>query len=138
VSYPRTERAPILPDRVRRIGDQSFAFLPHRFLRDGFLRSLSADELRLYLLLVLAADRDGVSFYSHQRLCSALDCSTQSYLAARDGLRRKDLIAQDGTRVQVLSLPRAPVIANGPPLPRDEQLSACQNLIALLAPRDPK
>jgi hypothetical protein len=135
---PRKAPAPILSDRVRRIGDQSFAFLPHRFLRDGFLRSLSADELRLYLLLVLAADRVGVSFYSHQRLCSALDLNAQSYLAARDALRRKDLIAQDGTRVQVLSLPAAPVTASGPPLPRDKQLSACQNLIASLARSDSK
>lgn len=136
--YPRAAQAPIFPERVRRIGDQTFAFLPHRLLRDGFLRSLSAEELRLYLVLVLAADRVGVSFYSHQKLCAALDLNAQCYLAARDGLLRKDLIAANGTRVQVLSLPPAPVTVNGPPLPRDEQLSACQNLIASLARRDSK
>ena len=33
----------------------------------------------------------------------------EAYLAAREGLLRKDLIAAAGTRVQVLSLPAAPV-----------------------------
>jgi hypothetical protein len=136
--YPRTPPAPILPDRVRRIGDQSFAFLPHRFLRDGFLQSLSPEQLRLYLLFVLAADRDGISFYSHARLCATLASSADAYLAARDELRRKDLIAVDGPRVQVLSLPTAPICHIDPPLPRDQQLSACQNLIASLARRGSK
>lgn len=54
-------RAPIVPDRVRRIGGCSFAFILHRFLRDGFLASLSSDERSLYFFLVLAADRNGIS-----------------------------------------------------------------------------
>ena len=58
-------RAPILPERVRCIGGQSFAFLPHRFLRHGFFASLRPDELRLYVLLVLAADKNGLSFYHY-------------------------------------------------------------------------
>jgi hypothetical protein len=53
-------RSPIVHGRLRRIGG-SFAFIPHRFLRDGFLQSLCGDEPRLYLMLVLAADRDGPS-----------------------------------------------------------------------------
>ena len=38
------QRAPIVPERVRSIGGHSFAFLPHRFLRDGFFASLSAEQ----------------------------------------------------------------------------------------------
>lgn len=102
-------RAPIRPDRVRRIDGQSFAFLPHRFLRDGFLSSLSPDEQRLYLFLVLAADRDGISFYSCDRIGSILGMVLDDYIEARNGLLAKDLIAFDGARFQVLSLPRTPV-----------------------------
>jgi len=42
--------------RIRRI-DGGFAFIPHRFLTDGFVSDLSADQLRLYFFLVLAADQ---------------------------------------------------------------------------------
>ena len=98
-------RAPILPQRVRTIGGQSFAFLPHRFLRAGFFASLAPDELRLYVLLVLAADRHGLSFYHYDSLCALLEIPLESYLRARNALIDKDLIAFDGTRFQVLSLP---------------------------------
>jgi hypothetical protein len=101
-------RAPILPERVRSIGGQSFAFLPHRFLREGFFASLTSDELRLYVLLVLAADRYGLSFYHYDSICSLLELPLESYLRARNALIAKDLIAFDGTRFQVLSLPERP------------------------------
>jgi hypothetical protein len=102
-------RSPIRPDRIRRIDAQSFAFLPHRFLRDGFLSSLAHDEQRLYLFLVLAADRNGISFYSCDRIASILEMVLDDYIHARNGLLTKDLIAFDGMRFQVLSLPQAPV-----------------------------
>lgn len=102
-------RAPILPGRVRSIGGQSFAFLPHRFLREGFLCSLTGDEQRLYLFLLLAADRNGLSFYHYDRISAILEMVIDDYVEARDGLLAKDLIAFDGTRFQVLSLPASPV-----------------------------
>ncbi len=71
---PRTtiQRAPICPERVRTIGTDSFAFVPHRFLRQGFFASLTMDERGLYFFLVLAADRYGVSFYHYETICSLL------------------------------------------------------------------
>ncbi len=108
-------RAPIVPERVRRI-DGSFAFLPHRFLREGFFVSLTPDELRLYALLVLAADRNGMSFYHYDSICALLEVPLELYLEARNGLIRKDLIAFDGTRFQVLSLPNRPVTNPSPQL----------------------
>lgn len=106
---PAVSRPPILPARIRSIGGQSFAFLPHRFLREGFLCSLTADEQRLYLFLVVAADRNGLSFYHYDRICAILEMVIDDYVAARDGLLAKDLLAFDGTRFQVLSLPSKPV-----------------------------
>lgn len=101
-------RPPIRPDRVRSIGGQGFAFIPNRFLREGFLSSLAADELRLYVLLVLAGDRSGQSFYHYDKLCSLLELTLDAYVEARNGLIEQDLVAYDGTRFQVLSLPSAP------------------------------
>jgi hypothetical protein len=134
---PIDQQQPIVPGRLRRI-DGSFGFIPHRFLRDGFLRSLTSDELRLYIMLVLVADRQGISFYSHQRLCSELDMSTESYLAARDGLSRKDLIAANGVRVQVLSLPPEPVVVEARAMDREQRVSACRTILATLANADRK
>jgi hypothetical protein len=101
-------RPPIVADRVRAIAG-GFAFMPHRFLHGGFFASLSPDERSLYLFLVLAADRNGVSFYRYDSICSTLECTLDAYLEARNGLIAKDLIAFDGTRFQVLSLPPRPV-----------------------------
>ncbi len=115
------QRAPILPERLRSIGDQSFAFLPHRFLRHGFFASLNPDELRLYVLLVLAADRNGLSFYHYDSICSLLEVPLESYLRARNALITKDLIAFDGTRFQVLSLPAQPRFEAARPQTTDDQ-----------------
>lgn len=73
-------RAPIVPERIRRIDGQSFSFLPSRFLRDGFFVSLTRDELALYIVLVLAGDRNGVSYYHYDKLCSILELHLDAYL----------------------------------------------------------
>ena len=95
------------PSRLRHI-DGGFSFIPHRFLTDGFLASLTQTELLLYLFLVLVSDRYGLSFYSYDSICSLLQLSTDDYMEARDGLMEKDLIAFDGTLFQVLDLPQRP------------------------------
>jgi len=113
MSHARSfDRTPIRADRLRRI-DGSFGFLPHRFLRDGFWASLARDELLLYILLVLVADRQGMSFYYDDRLASMLRLVLDDFLVARAGLVRKNLLAYDpvGPRYQLLSLPTRPVIA---------------------------
>jgi hypothetical protein len=109
-------RTPINPERIRRIGNGTFAFLPHRFLRDGFLASLSPNERSLYLFLILAADRNGISFYGYERICSILELCIEEYIAARNALIAKDLLAFDGRRFQVLSLPPLPVEPESKPL----------------------
>lgn len=102
------KRKPLIADRVRKIGG-SFAFIEHRFLRNGFWASLGHHELLLYLFLILAADRQGLSYYSFDKICSLLAISCDEYIVARDALIDKDLIAFDGHLFQVLSLPARPV-----------------------------
>lgn len=101
----------INPHRVRRI-EGGFSFIPHRFLTDGFLASLDQKELLLYLFLCLASDRNGLSFYSYDAICTLLQISLDDYIEARKGLVKKDLIAFDGTIFQVLDLPTKPIEAS--------------------------
>jgi len=96
------------PDRIRQICG-GFSFIPHRFLTDGFLKSLSSPELLLYIFLVLAADRCGLSYYSGERICRLLHLSADQYEMATAGLMDKQLIAFDGTLFQVLELPATPI-----------------------------
>lgn len=101
------------PDRVRRING-GFSYIPHRFLTDGFLSSLSQKELLLYLLLVLVSDRSGLSFYSYDSICSLLQLTPGQYIEAREGLMEKNLIAFDGSLFQVLDLPSKPIESKTP------------------------
>ena len=94
-------------ERIRRI-ESGFSFIPHRFLTDGFLSSLDQKELLFYFFLVLVSDRQGLSFYSYDAICSLLQLSVDDYIGARDALIEKDLIAFDGKIFQVLDLPAKP------------------------------
>lgn len=93
------------PVRVRQING-GFSFIPHRFVLDGFLAALGQKELLLYLFLVLVSDRNGLSFYSYDTICTLLELSLDEYIASRNSLMDKDLIAFDGTLFQVLDLPQ--------------------------------
>ncbi|MCP4755451.1 MAG: hypothetical protein GY866_31695 [Proteobacteria bacterium] len=100
----------ILDSRRIRRNHNGFGFVPHRFLRDGFLSSLERDEAVLYLFYILAADRYGVSFYGDRRICGVLGFSSAELRGIREGLVRKDLIRLDDRVCQVLELPEKPVV----------------------------
>lgn len=101
------------PNRLRRI-DGGFSFIPHRFIADGFLATLTQKELLLYFFLVLVSDRHGLSFYSYDAICSFLQLTVDQYLEARGRLIEKELIAFDGTIFQVLALPPKPLKGSKP------------------------
>jgi hypothetical protein len=100
-------RRPIRPDRLPRI-ERGFAAVPNRFLHGGFFASLGHVERSLYFFLVLAADRNGVSFYGYDKICDALAVRPDEFVQARDRLIDADLIVVDNGRFQVLSLPARP------------------------------
>ena len=100
-------KTPLDRARVRKIAG-SFAFVEHRFLRSGFFSVLTHHELLLYVFLVLVADRNGLSYYSYDKICILLKITLDDYIIARDGLIDKDLIAFNGHLFQVLSLPKQP------------------------------
>jgi hypothetical protein len=61
------------------------------------------------VFLVLVADRNGLSYYGYDTICTLLRCTRNDYLVARNGLIAKDRIACDGPLFPVLSLPDKPV-----------------------------
>ena len=111
----------LCPDRVRKIHG-SFAFIEHRFIRDGFFASLDHHELLLYLFLVIVGDRNGISFYGYDKICTLLRFSIDEYTLARDSLMKKDLIAFDVKFFQVLSLPAKVIRPSCPPLKTREEM----------------
>lgn len=113
------EKKVLVPDRIRNI-QGSFAFIQHRFLRDGFWQESTQHELLLYLFLILVADRRGLSYYSYDKICTLLRLTLDEYILARDALIAKDLIAFDGFLFQVLSLPENPLRKEPSPLTREE------------------
>ncbi len=80
------------PQRVRRI-ETSFAWIDHRLLRNGYLAVMTHEEQALYLFLVLAADRHGVSFYRKEKICDLLGLDFGPFEVARDRLIDLKLIA---------------------------------------------
>ncbi len=82
-------KSPLDPNRIRRITG-SFAFIEHRFLRDGFFSVLTHHELLLYFFLVLVSDRTGLSYYSYDKICILLKITLDDYITARDGLIEKE------------------------------------------------
>jgi len=115
----------INPHRVRSIKG-GFSFIPHRFVTDGFLSSLSSLELLLYLFLVAVSDRYGLSFYGEGSICSLLHMTSENYQKTRQSLIEKDLIDFDGTCFQVLELPPSPGGQSYDPAIR----ALCKNLFA--------
>jgi hypothetical protein len=116
------EKQPLKPERVRKING-SFAFIEHRFLRNGFWASLDPKELLMYIFLVLVADRNGLSYYSYDKICTLVGLTLDEYIRAKDTLIDKDLIAFDGRLFQVLTLPdhapkKEPYSSNNPEMIR--------------------
>ncbi len=96
------------PERSRAI-EKPFAWIPCRLLTGGTLAQMSRNARQLYLLLALAADRRGLSFYGDARIQEILGFSAAEIEAARAELIDRDLLACHGRDYQLLSLPARPV-----------------------------
>lgn len=80
------------PKSVRKI-EESFAWVDHRLLRNGFLPVMTHQDQCLYLFYALAADRYGVSFYRKEKICEMLGLDFGEFEVARDRLINMALIA---------------------------------------------
>lgn len=99
-----------IPDesRLRRCPKQ-FSWVDHRLLRLGYVRDRSPHALALYLVLLTAADADGVSWYGDERLSLELGFSARTVREVREELIDAGLIAYERPFYQVLALNDEPV-----------------------------
>jgi len=82
----------IEPSRLRFV-PPSFAWIDRRLREHGLLAELNADEIALYVFLVLAADREGLSCWRIDRMERELPLSSAEIVRARRGLADRSLIA---------------------------------------------
>jgi hypothetical protein len=80
------------PDFLRR-PDGGFGWLDDRLLHDAWLRDVGPDATAILVLLALAADRRGASFYGRDRMTRALGMDRARLDAALDRLLHARLVA---------------------------------------------
>jgi len=83
------------PKNIRNLNG-SFAWLDHRLMRNGFINVMTHHDMVLYLFLVLAADKNGVSFYRKEKICEAVSLDYNQFEIAKDRLISMKLIAFEG------------------------------------------
>ena len=94
------------PDRLRQVPAQ-FSWIDQRLVRDNFLRCGEPMTWALYLVLVIVADAQGLSYYSDATLSRLLKLEALQLARARQQLMAGDLLAYHKPLYQVLGLPPA-------------------------------
>jgi len=89
---PRPRPRPPRPELVRRPSG-SFGWLDARLLHEGRLRELGPDAVATLVLLALAADRQGASFFSRRRMANDLRLTRAALDAALSRLVDLGLVA---------------------------------------------
>lgn len=105
------------PDLVRR-PTAGFGWLDQAILNGGWLAQIGPDGSAVLLLLVLAADRHGASFYSRHRMADVLGISLNQVDAALQRLRDLELVDyrpwHKGSREGVWQLLPLPLLRDQP------------------------
>jgi len=86
------------PKKIRNIKG-SFAWIDHRLMRNGFIETMTHQDIALYLFLILVADKNGVSFYRKEKICEAVSLDFRQFEIARDRLINMNLIAVESYSV---------------------------------------
>ena len=94
------------PDRLRMVPTQ-FSWIDQRLVRDNFLRCGEPTAWALYLVLVIVADAQGLSYYSDATLSRLLKVELLQLARARQQLIAGDLLAYEKPLYQVMALPPA-------------------------------
>jgi len=115
----RPSPTPPFPSLERRPSG-AFGWLDARLLHDRWLEDLGADATAVLVLLALAADRRGASFYSRERMARLLSLDLYRTDKALDRLIEVKLVAhkpwREGTRDgvwQLLPVPRLEIHRTG-------------------------
>lgn len=94
----------LVADRVRHPPTDGFSWVDRRFLRDQ-AQVLGRDAILLYFFLAAVSDKDGLSFWSDEKIATRLKLEAVAVARARQELVSRDLVAYAAPLAQVLSLP---------------------------------
>jgi hypothetical protein len=94
------------PQRLRHIPREGFSWIDRRLLREGWLELLSQEALLLYLLLVIASDAQGLSFYADPTVVRILKLTHEDLFRARAELEKQSIIGYRYPLYQVFDVPR--------------------------------
>ena len=97
------DKCPPAPHLVRSLA-ASYGWVDHRLLRQKIVKRLSVEAMALYLILVCAADGNGVSFYGDTLLCSIMGIHSSDLCDARQCLIDNELIFWERPYYQLLDL----------------------------------
>ena len=100
--------------RLRRTPAQ-FSWIDQRLVFEGHLERCDAHAAALYLLLVIVADAQGLSYWGDARVMRMLSIPASRLSRAREDLMRLGLIAYERPLYQVLALDRLVPQAVSPP-----------------------
>ncbi len=95
------------PDRLRRVPPQ-FSWIDQRLVRERHIERCDVPALALYLVLVIVADAQGLSYYGEASLARMLSMPAARLQQARADLMRLELIAYEAPIYQVLGLDPPP------------------------------
>jgi len=104
----------LLPGRIRTL-PKSFSWIDRRVITESFLALLTQQEIALYFFLVTAADRQGMSFWGHEKIQNLIGLDKHELKTAIHGLVRKNFIAYRYPFFQVLSIPQTLFTTGGEP-----------------------
>jgi hypothetical protein len=90
-------------ERLRRVPSQ-FSWVDQRLLRQRYIEQCDHAALALYLVLVIVADAEGLSYYSDASLERMLRLDHAGLSAARSQLTQAGLVAYQKPLYQVLAL----------------------------------
>ena len=106
-----TQKKILRPERLRQVPAQ-FSWIDQRLVRENFLRHGEPAAWALYLVLIIVADAQGLSYYSDATLSRLLKLEPLALAQARQQLVSADLLAYHKPLYQVLALPPAPAAAS--------------------------
>ncbi len=103
----RIFKQPVDPERIRTIPEQ-FGPVDRRLVYQKHIRTMSTEQIALYVFLECVSDPEGLSFYSDERVCEYLHFSIEGLRKAREGLAQGSFLLYSRPIYQLLNLPQPP------------------------------
>lgn len=89
----------------RREMEYPFGWIPRRFATDGIIKTLSGEEISLYIFLSVVSDNCGISYYGDKRICGLTGLTNEALVNARFMLEQKGFITYKKPFYHVLKMP---------------------------------